>query len=61
MAGAIVVFEGPGYSSDGHVGFVDSVNPDGSFVITEMNYGGWGRIDQRTISANDPSIVGFIY
>jgi len=61
VAGAIVVFEGPGYSSAGHVGFVDSVNPDGSFVITEMNYGGWGRIDQRTISANDPSIVGFIY
>ena len=61
VAGAVVVFEGAGYSFDGHVGFVDSVNPDGSFVIQEMNYDGRGVIDQRTIQANDASIVGFIY
>jgi surface antigen len=61
VAGAVVVFEGPGYSYDGHVAFVDSVNADGSFVIQEMNYGAWGVVDQRTIQAGDPSIVGFIY
>jgi hypothetical protein len=61
VAGAIVVFEGPGYSYDGHVGYVDSVNPNGSFVISEMNYDGWGNVDQRTIAATDPTIVGFIY
>jgi surface antigen len=61
VAGAVVVFEGPGYSYDGHVAFVDSVNANGSFVISEMNYDGWGRIDQRTVQAGDPSIVGFIY
>jgi hypothetical protein len=59
--GAVVVFAGPDYSYDGHVAFVDGVNADGSFVIQEMNYDGWGRVDQRTIPAGDPSIVGFIY
>jgi surface antigen len=57
----VIVFEGPGYSYDGHVAFVDSVNANGSFVISEMNYDGWGRIDQRRVEAGDPSIVGFIY
>jgi len=61
IAGAVVVFVGPGYSYDGHVAFVDSVNANGSFVISEMNYDGWGRVDQRTVQAGDPSIVGFIY
>ena len=61
VAGAVVVFEGPGYSYDGHVAFVDSVNADGSFVISEMNYDGRGVVDQRTVQTNDPSIVGFIY
>jgi surface antigen len=61
VAGAVVVFQGPGYSYDGHVAYVDSVNADGSFVVSEMNYDGWGVVDQRTVQANDPSIVGFIY
>jgi surface antigen len=30
-------------------------------VISEMNYDGWGNVDQRTIAATDPTIVGFIY
>jgi hypothetical protein len=30
-------------------------------VIQEMNYEGWGRVDQRTVQAGDPGIVGFIY
>jgi surface antigen len=61
IAGAVAVFEGAGYAYDGHVAFVDRVNADGSFLISEMNYDGWGVTDQRTIQANDPSIVGFIY
>jgi hypothetical protein len=58
VAGAIAVFD---YAPDGHVGYVESVNTDGSFVITEMNYGWWAHIDQRTISPTDPTLVGFIY
>ncbi|MGD0449199.1 MAG: CHAP domain-containing protein [Candidatus Dormibacteria bacterium] len=61
VAGAVVVFEGPDYSYDGHVAFVDSVNANGSFVIEEMNYDGWGAVDERTVQVGDPSIVGFIY
>lgn len=62
VVNAIVVFDS-GWV--GHVGKVQQVNPDGSFVISEMNYyangGGWGRVDERTIAANDPTIMGFIY
>lgn len=58
VAGAIAVFD---YWPIGHVAFVERVNADGSFLITEMNYGGWAHVDQRTISPTDPSLVGFIY
>jgi CHAP domain len=63
VAGAIAVFRIGWF---GHVAYVDAVNPDGSFLISEMNYhangGGWGRIDHRTITAADfNTITGFIY
>jgi LysM repeat protein len=63
VAGAIVVFHTGWF---GHVAYVESVNPDGSFVISEMNYygngGGWGRVDRRTITGVDfRTITGFIY
>jgi len=62
VAGAIVVFD-TGWA--GHVALVKHVNADGSYVISEMNYygngGGWGRVDQRVISASDPTVLGFIY
>jgi surface antigen len=62
IAGAIVVFD-IGWA--GHVALVTHVNPDGSYVISEMNYyangGGWGRVDQRVISASDSTVLGFIY
>ena len=49
----------------GHVAYVEHVNVDGSFVISEMNWygdgGGWGRVDHRLVDANDPGILGFIY
>ena len=63
VAGALVVFHTGWF---GHVAVVEKVNPDGSFVISEMNYygdgGGWGRVDHRTISHPDFwSVTGFIY
>ena len=33
-----------------HVAYVESVNDDGSFVISEMNYYGLNIIDTRTVS-----------
>lgn len=43
----------------GHVAVVESVNPDGSFLIWEMNYNGSYSIDERTASTNEFS--QFIY
>jgi surface antigen len=45
----------------GHVAYVESVNADGSFVVSEMNYKAWNMVDYRTISSGSPEIIGFIY
>ncbi|MEO8898032.1 MAG: CHAP domain-containing protein [Candidatus Dormibacter sp.] len=62
VTGAIVVFHDGWF---GHVAYVEGVNPDGRFVISEMNFwttgGGWGRVDRRTIAGDDRGITGFIY
>jgi surface antigen len=63
--GAIMVMSGGGSAAVGHVGYVESVNADGSFVISEMNWwgvagGGWGKVDYRTIRSM-VGILGFIY
>lgn len=44
----------------GHVAIVESINPDGSFVISEMNAEGWGVIDTRTATtAEFPNFILF--
>lgn len=63
IAGAILVMD-TGWA--GHVLYVEHVNPDGSFLVSEMNYygapgGGWGRVDERTLTGSEPGIMGFIY
>jgi LysM repeat protein len=47
----------------GHVAYVESVNADGSWVVTEMNWVAFGVIDQRTIKPGQlgKALVGFIY
>lgn len=45
----------------GHVGFVESVNPDGSVNISEMNTAGWGVVSRKTLSAADAARYGYIY
>jgi LysM repeat protein len=45
----------------GHVSYVGAVNPDGSWSVIEMNYVGWGVIDQRTIRPGSVPLIGFIY
>lgn len=44
----------------GHVAYVESVNGD-EFTISEMNAKGWGVTSQRTLSARDRAVRGFIY
>lgn len=48
----------------GHVAVVDSVNSDGSFVVSEMNNpyapgGGYDHVDTRTVSSS-AGIIGFV-
>ena len=47
----------------GHVAYVEAVNPDGSWVVTEMNWVAFNTIDQRTIKPGQlgGKLVGFIY
>jgi len=64
-AGAIMVMGISGTSPQGHVAYVESVNPNGSFLVSEMNWwgvagGGWGRVDYRTVTSMR-GILGFIY
>ena len=48
----------------GHVAVVETVNPDGSIVVSEMNFyangGGWNRISYRTLDAGAASSYNFI-
>jgi LysM repeat protein len=47
----------------GHVAYVEAVNPDGSWVVTEMNWVAFDVIDERTIKPGQlgARLVGFIY
>lgn len=64
--GAIAVWGQQGNSPMGHVAYVEAVGPDGglppnSFLISEMNYAGWNRVDYRVIPMPSPNLLGFIY
>jgi surface antigen len=63
--GAIMVMGASGTSPQGHVGYIESVNASGSFVVSEMNWwgvpgGGWARVDYRTVTSMR-NVLGFIY
>jgi surface antigen len=64
--GAVAVWGRYGSSPDGHVAYVEAVGPSngvpaGSFLISEMNYNGWNRVDRRVVADNAPGLIGFIY
>lgn len=54
----VVYGPGNGYSSLGHVAVVESVNSDGSFQVSEMNYRGYDLVDQRKSTMK--GVIGFI-
>ena len=56
--GAIMVTWESGW---GHVALVESVNPDGSWLVSEMNFVGFGVVSQRTLRPGRVSLIGFIY
>ena len=59
-AGAVfqTAYGGGGY---GHVGYVESVNEDGSIVITEMNYGVLYRVTSSIIPADQVGNFNYIH
>ena len=56
--GAVMVTRESGY---GHVAYVEAVNPDGSWRVSEMNFAGWNRISTRIVRFGQVPLVGFIY
>ncbi|MBJ7597726.1 MAG: hypothetical protein DLM67_25820 [Candidatus Nephthysia bennettiae] len=48
-------------SSWGHVAYVESVNGDGSWTVSEMNVKGWNVVDNRTLRSGGVPLLGFIY
>src|SRR5438105_11708712 len=57
-AGAIMV---TAESGCGHVAYVEAVNPDGSWRVSEMNFTAWDVVDNRTIRPGTIPLIGFIY
>ena len=53
-----IMQNGGGY---GHVAIVETVNPDGSIVVSEMNYAGFNVVSNRTISAGQIGKYNFIH
>lgn len=45
----------------GHVAVVESMGPDGSITISEMNYAGWNVKSYRTLDAGQASRYNFIH
>ncbi len=45
----------------GHVAFVEKINPDGSALVSDMNYPIWGSVTHRTISPSEFGNYRFIY
>ena len=45
----------------GHVAVVESVNADGSILVSEMNYAGWNRKSTRTLSSGEAASYNYIH
>ena len=56
--GAIMVTWESGY---GHVAYVESVDVDGSWIVSEMNYVAFNAVDRRLIRPGGVPLIGFIY
>lgn len=53
-----IMQNGGGY---GHVAIVESLNPDGSITVSEMNYAGFNVVSNRTIPASQIGRYNFIH
>ena len=58
QVGAIMVTRESGF---GHVAYVESVNGDGTWTVSEMNFAAWNVVSRRTLRPGQAPVVGFIY
>lgn len=58
VGAVMVTLEG---AVSGHVAYVESVNGDGSWTVTEINDTAWNVVATRTIRPGQVPLVGFIY
>jgi surface antigen len=56
--GSIMVTWESGY---GHVAYVESVNQDGSWLVSEINWFAFNTVDRRSIRPGGVPLIGFIY
>ena len=63
LPGAILVYDsGQGRGSYGHVAYVETVYPDGSFVRADSNICGWECVRRRvTDLSKEVGVLGFVY
>lgn len=57
VGAVMVTWEGP----VGHVAYVEAVNPDGSWLVSEENYVAWNVVDFRPIQPGTVPLETFIY
>jgi N-acetylmuramoyl-L-alanine amidase len=53
-----IIQNGGGY---GHVGVVERVNPDGSLLVSDMNYRAWNVISTREVPASQVGSFNYIH
>lgn len=56
-----IMQNGGGYAGYGHVAIVETMNPDGSITVSEMNYAGFNIISSRTIPAGQIGNYTYIH
>lgn len=59
QAGAVLYHKNIG--GLGHVAYVERVNPDGSALVSDMNYPTWGSVTYRTVQPSEFGNYAFIY
>ncbi len=56
-----IMQNGGGYAGYGHVAIVETLNPDGSITVSEMNYAGFNVVSSRTIPAGQIGNYRYIH
>ncbi len=56
-----IMQNGGGYAGYGHVAIVESLNPDGSITVSEMNYAGFNVVSSRNVPASALGNYKFIH